>query len=390
MGVVLIGTKPPNNCRQGFNIPLVYSELSCSRVYLPGQLTERMEMESSPSTVEGITGRHLVYFYCRGAEKKEPNLDLLIKDIPGLVSTEYYLVRRVLACNFTNSDVNGNVDELRMSFKKQELNECSHISAPLSHDNRVCVLSVGGMTCQSCVKLIETTVGQLPGVRSVKVSLEHNEAFVEHDPSLIQTAELNTTIYDMGFDASVTATYNLPLSPHHAPPLSLPPTLQASRVAVIAIEGMTCSSCTQNIESNISKATGVESIKVSLQDKNAEVVFDPEVTNPQKLACAIDELGFEAKVGSQITSSCLTGNAKGEEKVVYIGIDGMTCHSCVKVIESQLEDVEGVVSISVSLSCKEGVVRFNSALTSVAAISQVINNNKKFCVIYMTGEFYFS
>ena len=332
----------------------------------------------------------LVYFY--GREESNftgPDQGLLIKDTPGLVTTEYSLVGQVLACIFTDSEDQEKGSELlRISLEKQEVNRCCYISAQLSCENSVCVLSVAGMTCQSCVQLIESTVGQLPGVRAIKVSLQRNEAFVEHDPHLVQTNKLSSAIYDMGFDASVTTTYNALPPPPAQLPLPLPPILQTSGVAVIEIEGMTCSSCTQNIESNLSKTKGVNSIKVSLQDKSAAVDFDPTLTSPQELADAIYELGFEAKVRSWGSSSHITESGIGEVRMCYVKIDGMTCHSCESLIELLVGGLEGVMKVKISFSGKEGVVEFNSALTSVAAICEIINSNKKFHVTYVTGELF--
>ena len=37
---------------------------------------------------------------------------------------------------------------------------------------RICTLNIQGMTCQSCVKNIESNVGTKPGIMSTKVSLE--------------------------------------------------------------------------------------------------------------------------------------------------------------------------------------------------------------------------
>ena len=37
---------------------------------------------------------------------------------------------------------------------------------------RICTLNIQGMTCQSCVKNIESNVGTKPGIISAKVILE--------------------------------------------------------------------------------------------------------------------------------------------------------------------------------------------------------------------------
>jgi copper chaperone len=44
------------------------------------------------------------------------------------------------------------------------------------------VLRVNGMSCQHCVKAVETAVGALPGVSGVSVDLAAKTATVEYDP----------------------------------------------------------------------------------------------------------------------------------------------------------------------------------------------------------------
>ncbi|KAJ2580724.1 hypothetical protein EV177_010551, partial [Coemansia sp. RSA 1804] len=43
--------------------------------------------------------------------------------------------------------------------------------------------SVQGMTCQSCVRSIETVLQDTAGVQSATVSLEENSATVVYDPA---------------------------------------------------------------------------------------------------------------------------------------------------------------------------------------------------------------
>ena len=61
------------------------------------------------------------------------------------------------------------------------------------------VLKVDGMSCGHCVSSIETNVGELTGVSTVKVDLANKEVSVEFDnaATLVQIKE---TIEDQGYD----------------------------------------------------------------------------------------------------------------------------------------------------------------------------------------------
>lgn len=350
----------------------------------------------------------LVFFH--GGERDIKDLPLSLQ-VQGLVESRVLHNGVVRECRFASTTGTEALD-LRTSLERQGLSHCCSISSPLTLQNSACIISVEGMTCNSCVKLIETTISVVPGISTIKVSLQFKKAFVEFNPSIVKPAEVASSIYDMGFDAEVLTTFGAEsdamrsLTPEVRISVeTTPPTTPISSSSiVIDIDGMTCSSCVQNIESNVSKEMGVASIHVSLRDKNAEVVFDAAVTTAEKLADAIEGLGFDARLRgssstspieevaslrssstSPISSTAGTDWNVGKLRVCHIGIDGMTCQSCVSLIESEVGDMKGVVSINVSLPCKEGTVEFNDALTSPSAISKVVDE-MGFTVAYVTGK----
>lgn len=63
----------------------------------------------------------------------------------------------------------------------------------------VCTIGVDGMTCHSCVSLIESAVGEMAGVAHVRVSLENKEGRVEYDGTVVTPEEIRATIDDTGF-----------------------------------------------------------------------------------------------------------------------------------------------------------------------------------------------
>lgn len=81
---------------------------------------------------------------------------------------------------------------------------------------RRCTLYIEGMTCQSCVKNIEGTLGGVAGVRKIRVLLDEKRALVHFDAAVLAAEDVADRITDMGFEAS--------LWPQ----------------ALIGVEGMTC------------------------------------------------------------------------------------------------------------------------------------------------------
>jgi Cu+-exporting ATPase len=66
--------------------------------------------------------------------------------------------------------------------------------------------------------------------------------------------------------------------------------------ADLPIEGMTCASCANRIEKRLGKQPGVQSASVNFATKVATVKYDPAATGPQKLAKAVDDIGYKAVV----------------------------------------------------------------------------------------------
>ena len=60
------------------------------------------------------------------------------------------------------------------------------------------------------------------------------------------------------------------------------------------IEGMTCASCASRIEKRLAKQPGVTSASVNFATRVATVKYDPAATGPEKLAKAVDDIGYKA------------------------------------------------------------------------------------------------
>ncbi|MCX8178465.1 MAG: copper ion binding protein [Candidatus Aenigmarchaeota archaeon] len=61
---------------------------------------------------------------------------------------------------------------------------------------------------------------------------------------------------------------------------------------LIKIKGMHCNSCVKNIESTVSKLSGVKRVKVDLKKESAEVVYDQNKINFEEINKKITSLGY--------------------------------------------------------------------------------------------------
>jgi len=58
---------------------------------------------------------------------------------------------------------------------------------------------IGGMSCSFCVGTITKALGRMEGVREVHVSLAHEEALIEYDPTKVVPEALKETLIAVGF-----------------------------------------------------------------------------------------------------------------------------------------------------------------------------------------------
>ncbi|MFD5853943.1 copper chaperone CopZ [Cytobacillus pseudoceanisediminis] len=63
-------------------------------------------------------------------------------------------------------------------------------------------LNVEGMSCGHCIKAIEGSVGELPGVSNVKVHLESGKIDVEYNSTEVSLDKIKETIDDQGYDVN--------------------------------------------------------------------------------------------------------------------------------------------------------------------------------------------
>ncbi|MDD4914285.1 MAG: heavy-metal-associated domain-containing protein [Methylococcales bacterium] len=60
----------------------------------------------------------------------------------------------------------------------------------------------------------------------------------------------------------------------------------------LAVSGMKCGGCENTVASRLSELPGIISVKVSHQDKQVDVEFDPALTDVDQIEDTIIEAGF--------------------------------------------------------------------------------------------------
>ena len=70
---------------------------------------------------------------------------------------------------------------------------------------------------------------------------------------------------------------------------------QADNILVeVSIEGMSCMACVAKVKKTLSDLNGIYEVKVSLENKNATIQYNPNNIALDKIKQAIDEIGYNA------------------------------------------------------------------------------------------------
>lgn len=234
-------------------------------------------------------------------------------------------------------------------------------------------VNIIGMTCQSCVRNIEETVGKRPGIVSIKVNLAEKFGFVLYDTSQLTPQDICDYIEDIGFEASL-------------------PLLQDSEglvnTCIVHIEGMTCNSCVKSIEGMLSVKEGIRDVKVNLNDKEGVIQFVAKVS-PDDIIEQIKDMGFDCYIKSVNGKSVKKDSHSPSQEIVQIQkqtkediyfekcqlhIKGMTCGSCVAAIEKHCLKITGCRNILVALLAARAEVTYDPSCVTPREIAESISN----------------
>ncbi|XP_069826077.1 copper-transporting ATPase 2 isoform X2 [Dendropsophus ebraccatus] len=326
-----------------------------------------------------------------------------ISKIPNVVSIKVYLDQgKATVCYITSEITPQKIcEEIEDMGFDAHVQECQELSPSLQgiHTKEDLVkIRVEGMTCQSCVNTIEGKIGKIQGVEKIKVSLANQEAAIVYCPQYIQPEDLQKHIDDMGFVASVKSKPDpsklgiINIEPLQS--ISTEPKLVSigatgnTKARTIQIEGMHCKSCVYNIESSVSELPGVQSIKVSLENKNAAISFIEGVTclvtiketiealppGHFKVTLPVDNEMSPALRSNSSPHSPTQQNLRNTTRTASISIGGMTCGSCVSTIENTISQRKGVQSISVSLPEGMGTILYNHTETNSEELRAAIED----------------
>jgi Cu+-exporting ATPase len=127
--------------------------------------------------------------------------------------------------------------------------------------------------------------------------------------------------------------------------------------ATLKLEGMSCASCAQAIETALNKADGVASARENFAAEKAYVDFDPSRVDKRKLAEIVRDTGYDVK--------------EDREKAT-LKIGGMTCASCAATVENALKKAEGIYSAGVNIATEKATIEYDPTLVDREKLAKIV------------------
>jgi len=128
-------------------------------------------------------------------------------------------------------------------------------------------VGISGMTCASCVAILEKGLGELEGVHHTTVNLATDKATITYNPNNVKVENFINTIRELGYEVS-------------------------SQKITIPISGMTCASCVLTIEKTLQSLDGVMSATANLATEKVSVEYLPSLISFRDMKKAVEDAGY--------------------------------------------------------------------------------------------------
>ncbi|KAM0045148.1 putative translocase [Helianthus debilis subsp. tardiflorus] len=208
------------------------------------------------------------------------------------------------------------------------------------------IFKIGGVECASCSTSIESVLQNLNGVMSITVSPIQGQAVVKYVSELVSAKTIKDTIEAAGFKVTEFIEQDI-------------------AICRLKIKDMSCTSCSESIESALLTVEGVKKAVVGLALEEAKINYDPNVTNTTRIIKAVVDAGFGAD---------LRGSENDANKV-HIKLQGIISPQDMGSIMQSLEMLNGVNNVEMDIKEAIVIVGYDPDLTGPRSILSFIQDS---------------
>ena len=133
------------------------------------------------------------------------------------------------------------------------------------------IYRVTGMSCASCAAHAQKAAAKLDGVESCDVNIATEKMRIAYDESKVSFEQLKRSVEDAG--------YGLENS-------------QPVKHIDLAIDGMSCASCSAAVERAVKKLGGIQNVQVNIATNRGSIDYDPSQVKISQIKAAIIDAGY--------------------------------------------------------------------------------------------------
>jgi len=130
------------------------------------------------------------------------------------------------------------------------------------------------------------------------------------------------------------------------------------------IQGMSCSSCSASIEKKLKATKGVINANINFAVEKAQVEFDKESIDIEKITKIVEDLGYKA---------IAEPTDKNIEKIT-LKLSGMTCTACASQIEKTLGKMDGIIAANVNFAVEKVTVEYDTKKIRLSNMTKKVSD----------------
>lgn len=177
---------------------------------------------------------------------------------------------------------------------------------------RVSDLACDSANGSSCTNSISSALSPVhhPAIISLDINLLAASGVIVHDAAFLSASSIQEMISDVGFDATLVS----------SDMVDRPGGMRRAR---LAIQGMTCASCSSAITKSLQQLPGVQRSRIDALSNSGMVWYEPALS-VKAIVQAVEDAGFDAEVVEDTVEGTESKGAQ-EERTVNVRVRGVFC-----------------------------------------------------------------
>ena len=128
----------------------------------------------------------------------------------------------------------------------------------------------------------------------------------------------------------------------------------------VKIDGMSCASCVNTIDTALNAKKGVETVNINIANDTGKVIFDETNISQDEVLKTIQESGYEPRI---IDKSF---------KKMTLPVEGMTCATCAQRVTNAMNELDGVNEVNVNVATDKVTFSYDSEAIHFSAIRKAV------------------